>query len=135
MRSVRIKEVFNFVHGQEKLFDGQSNNDIRTWIHRCLENNNLYFTFRAGHITGVMEWYRYPNIEELVWDFTANKLNSYNGKILYVNRYIYRPNIFCRKVLRRFLEYQEKEKGEEVQKIFISKLKNGLFKIKELGGM
>ena len=130
MRSLRFKEVLTFVRSNPNIFRNDSNNYIRSWIFQGLENGNLFFVFDGKSIAGIIEWYRYKSLEELIWDFKAEKLNNYSGNILYINNYIFRPQYCGITPVKQFLRFQLKK--EPIKDCFIMRFIDNKFKIREL---
>ena len=134
MRTVKHTDVLRFirVNAGSDLFRHYSNNFLRDWIHRCLDNKNFFFYFQGVNIRGIIEWYRYKNIDEIIWDFQWKKLGKYSGPILYVNYIICCPDFMCRRRWREFLKFQRRR--GEITSIFRLQARDG-FRIKELKGI
>lgn len=130
MRSVKIREVLTFLKGKTlPIFNEMSNNDTREWIVRKLRSNNLYFIFENNTLVGLVEWYRYRNYEELIWDFKAGKLYGSEGVILYINNFIVNKGYLTGSVLKRFVRYTKNQGSLEHYFRMIYKNK---YRIKEI---
>lgn len=123
MRSIKINDILGFIRRHTNLLKDKSNNDIRNWAYKKMRNKNLFFHLQGENIYGIIEWYRYCNIDGLINDFKTDKLGGTDGVVLYIRYLMFRPEAFNRGVLYKFMKYQE-NKGN-VEHIFRLQIKDG----------
>lgn len=128
MRTVKINSVLKFIRDNTSPLNEMSNKELRSWIYYRLSNNNLYFFFDKQDIVGLVEWYRYKDFNELIWDFKSNKLLGVKGDILYINNILSKSGVINLGNIKKFRTFHNKL--GIVNHIFRMSLKNNKYQIK-----